>query len=52
MIHSFDDKNSSRRLVLETGAIYEGDLVNGIRTGKGRQTWPDGNLKCIHRFLL
>lgn len=30
-------------LKLETGAIYEGCLFNGMRQGQGKQTWPDGS---------
>ena len=28
---------------LESGAVYEGEWLDGVRDGYGRQEWPDGS---------
>lgn len=30
-------------ITLENGAVYIGEWKNGLRDGKGMQTWPDGS---------
>ncbi|CAD8080524.1 unnamed protein product [Paramecium sonneborni] len=42
-IISAEIEQEKRYFHMETCEIYEGDIVNGIRNGKGRQIWPDGN---------
>jgi hypothetical protein len=31
-------------ILLESGAIYEGEWKNGLRDGLGKQKWPDGSI--------
>lgn len=38
------DSNTFKKYVLEDGSVYEGDFVNGKRTGKGKYTWPSGDV--------
>ena len=28
---------------LESGAVYEGEWLDGVRDGEGKQEWPDGS---------
>ena len=31
-------------VTLESEAVYEGEWLNGLRDGMGKQKWPDGSL--------
>ena len=30
-------------VMLESGAVYDGEWLNGMRDGNGKQTWPNGD---------
>ena len=35
-------KTAKRTFTFSTGAVYEGEMLNGKRNGYGVQKWPDG----------
>ncbi len=35
---------------LQADGVYNGDLVNGVREGKGTLVWPNGD-RCVFRVL-
>ena len=35
-------KATKKTFIFSTGAIYEGEMLNGKRHGYGTQNWPDG----------
>ncbi len=42
-ILSISSVADTRRVELENGDIYEGDFVDGVRTGSGTYVWANGN---------
>lgn len=42
-IKILETKESQRKHVYKSGAIYDGSWIEGFRNGYGIQTWPDGS---------